>query len=387
MPLDYSRGAGDEPDGDMEWETLQHSKKAVNRAGLALLSRSNLSAPEFDACREVVNNWRGCHNFPLNTFQVQLRRRAKLIYPDALVAQRIKRLQSIEAKLTRFPKMTLSQMQDIGGCRAIMRTVSQVKELAHWYQTAGLGHTIARLDDYIRAPQPTGYRGMHLIFKYKSEKSPHYDNLQIEMQFRSQMQHIWATAVETVDTFSKQALKSSMGSPEWQRFFALMGSAIAEAERSPLVPDTPRGPDLVNELRELASTLDVRQRLSAFPAAVQIIEKDAKSSDHFFLLELIPDTRELDIQSFRKDESEIATAAFLETEKRIENTSSQAVLVSVNKVAWLRRAYPNYFLDSKNFLALLKSVLDGSPMRVPPLPKSKRSDADDVPPLLKKMLE
>lgn len=368
----------------MEWETLQHSKKAVNRAGDALLKRSTLPADVYNAHLEVVSNWRGCHNFPLNTFQVGLRRRAKNIDSSALVAQRIKRLSSIEAKLRRFEKMTLSQMQDIGGCRAVMRNVGQVRRLVRGYQNPDLAHTVARCDDYIQSPQVTGYRGVHLVFKYKSERTPHYDNLQIEMQIRSQMQHIWATAVETVDTFSKQALKSSMGTPEWQRFFALMGSAIAAAENCPLVPGTPSGGALVAELRDLAAKLDVRERLSAFPTAVQIIEKDAKSSDYFFLLELNPDTRELDIQSFKKGEAEVATTAYMEREKQIAGTIKQAVLVSVNKVASLKRAYPNYFLDSRNFLALLNSALVGTKMRVPPMPNPRN---DRVPPLLKKMLE
>jgi hypothetical protein len=38
-----------------------------------------------------------------------------------------------------------------------------------------------------------------------------YNDLKIEMQLRSQYQHAWATAVETVGTFIGQALKSSIG--------------------------------------------------------------------------------------------------------------------------------------------------------------------------------
>lgn len=41
---------------------------------------------------------------------------------NSLVAQRIKRLYSIRHKLKRFPTMRLTQIQDIGGCRAIVST-------------------------------------------------------------------------------------------------------------------------------------------------------------------------------------------------------------------------------------------------------------------------
>lgn len=41
--------------------------------------------------------------------------RAKKVDRDVIVAQRIKRLSSIQLKLERNPNMKLSQMQDLGG--------------------------------------------------------------------------------------------------------------------------------------------------------------------------------------------------------------------------------------------------------------------------------
>lgn len=38
------------------------------------------------------------------------------------VSQRLKRLPTIEDKLRRLPRMDLSSMQDIGGCRAVLDT-------------------------------------------------------------------------------------------------------------------------------------------------------------------------------------------------------------------------------------------------------------------------
>ncbi|MFL5155173.1 MAG: hypothetical protein ACJ8C3_20205 [Microvirga sp.] len=68
----------------------------------------------YERAVEVVGNWRSCHGYPLNTFQVNLRQSARRIDQGALVAQRTKRLVSIALKLQRFPKMKLTQMQDIG---------------------------------------------------------------------------------------------------------------------------------------------------------------------------------------------------------------------------------------------------------------------------------
>jgi putative GTP pyrophosphokinase len=92
------RGAVDEAAfEDMEWATLRYSKKAVNRAGVYLAAPGpvEFDIDVFNKMLDVISNWRACHNFPLNTFQSGLRRRARVIDPACLVAQRIKRLSSI----------------------------------------------------------------------------------------------------------------------------------------------------------------------------------------------------------------------------------------------------------------------------------------------------
>jgi hypothetical protein len=97
----------------------------------------------------------------------------------------------------------------------------------------------------------------------------------------------------------------------------------------------------------------------------------------------------LDVRSFKKGQAEAASEAYLEAEKQIEPKSpQQVVLVSVNSVAALRRAFPNYFLDSRNFLTLLDAALSGRPLKAPPMPRAPKSKAhQDLPPLLKLMLE
>jgi ppGpp synthetase/RelA/SpoT-type nucleotidyltranferase len=140
---------------------------------------------------------------------------AKRVDSEVLIAQRIKRLSSIEAKLERFPTMTLSQMQDIGGCRAIVSSVSDVQRLSKNIQQSRTQHRFNNCDDYIAVPQGTGYRGIYLIYRFFSDKDLRpCNNLKIEMQLRAILQHAWATAVETVGTLTRQALKSSQGEAE-----------------------------------------------------------------------------------------------------------------------------------------------------------------------------
>ena len=152
---------------------------------------------EYLAALDIINNWRSSHNFPLNTFHIWLKRRAKIIDPTVITAQRIKRMASIELKLSRFPTMTLSQMQDIGGCRAILSDALAVSKLCESYADSDLKHTLAATDNYIDSPKDSGYRGVHLVYKYYSDRRKDYNSLKIEVQLRSRLQHAWATAVET----------------------------------------------------------------------------------------------------------------------------------------------------------------------------------------------
>jgi len=211
----------------MTWATPSHSKSAVDRAGATYVDTS-VRAADRELALLVINNWRSSHSFPLNTLQVNLRKMATACDADPTVAQRIKRLPSIRHKLERFPRMQLSRMQDIGGCRAVLSSVEAVDELVTYYTTQSrMKHKLSREDDYVLQPKPSGYRGVHLVYNYYSDRSATWNGLKIELQIRSRLQHAWATAVETVGTFTQQALKSSQGGSDWLRFFALMSSAIA----------------------------------------------------------------------------------------------------------------------------------------------------------------
>jgi len=109
----------------MTWVTRQNSKRTIDRAGEILVAGDRHRA-DVEAALEVINNWRSCHAFPLNTMQIGLRRLARQVDTQPIIAQRIKRLSSIVLKLQRFPTMTLSQMQDLGGCRAIVSDLPRV---------------------------------------------------------------------------------------------------------------------------------------------------------------------------------------------------------------------------------------------------------------------
>lgn len=347
------------------WARPEFSKKQVNFAGKNLANRDFSTIDGLRAyghSLDVINNFRSIHGHPLNTFQTTLRIKGRHVDKNIIVAQRVKRLSSIEIKLERFPTMTLSQMQDIGGCRGVVGTVDNVNALVGAYLKSDLKHKLHTHDDYMLVPKPTGYRGIHLIYRYFSDKIDTYNSLKIEMQIRSQAQHAWATAVEIVGTFTRQALKSSQGEEDWLRFFALMGSAIAVMEGTAPVPSTPTDVSpLIKELTEAANRLDAIGRLRAYGTAPQILESPESKKHHFFLLELDASEMKLGITGYTGNQIMDASNAYLAAEKKFsqQGAGGDAVLVSVDSLASLRRAYPNYYLDTKTFVELTEKALRG----------------------------
>ena len=343
----------------MGYPTLQYSRTEVDQAGATLVN-GTVAKNLIDEALAVISNFRSSHSFPLNILTMRLRRKSKVVSPNSLVAQRIKRLSSISAKLRRFSGLRLSQMQDIGGCRAVLSSVQEVQEMVEQFKHGSIRHELARTDDYIVQPKDSGYRGVHLIYKYVSDRKETYNGLKIEIQIRSQLQHAWATAVETVGTFIQQALKSSQGEEDWLRFFALMGSAIAYREHGELVPDTPRDElELKNELRHYVELLEVEQHLHTYGAALQTFENEALAGAHYYLLELDPTEKKVKVVGYKQAQLFDAEEDYLALERQIsERPGKDAVLVSVESLEALHRAYPNYFLDTNLFIEVVKTAVE-----------------------------
>jgi hypothetical protein len=270
--------------------------------------------------------------------------------------------------------MKLSQMQDIGGCRAVVQDVRRVDKLVKMYTRVRTKNPHVRAEyvktyDYITNPKIDGYRCIHLIYKYRSQSSlhKHWKGLRIEIQLRSILQHAWATAVETVDAFTGQALKTSGGTGtekrDWGRFFALMSSAIATRENRPLVPNTPTDPyELTAELRHLAEQLKVEPRLQGWSFAMRVAEQQAQPDDAMFLLTV--DTERRTIRLVGYTDMKEAQDAYLRREKELK-AGEQAVLVSVDSFDAVRAAYPNYYADTSVFLDALTQAIFENPITMP----------------------
>src|SRR3989344_2069575 len=157
----------------MTWKKLKYDKSELNKAGQILKSEKS-SDEEVVKATEVLNNWRAIHSYPLHIFQMTLKNISQRCDKSSLIAQRLKRATSIINKLRRKyegrnPTMNLSQMQDIAGCRSIVKDVKIAKEIYDEYYLKGnLKHKRVGKKDYITYPKEDGYRSLHIIYEYKS---------------------------------------------------------------------------------------------------------------------------------------------------------------------------------------------------------------------------
>ncbi len=348
-----------ESDAEQVWLSLmpeaelKHSLNAVKRAG-KILRKELYTWDELIESQKILEDWQACHSYPLKTFYDSLLRLAQEKSPLTNVVQRRKTLDAIVKKLRREPRNQLSTMQDIAGCRAIVKSINDIEPFVSLCRAGWADHELFDVDDYIKKPSASGYRGIHYIYRFKSENRSFNDRF-VEVQFRTRAQHAWATAVEIVDLFEKQSLKTGQGDPAWQRFFVLTGSAMAELESSPLVPGAPGRPQLEAELRQSVETLKVVERMRAYQFASRVIRLSVTRPEipsYYFLLEL-NENYDATIRHYSEDEAAKAYKDVADAEQ----DGRKVVLVAASDFEGLKEAYPNWLIDTHNFEMLLKFAL------------------------------
>ena len=180
----------------------------------------------------------------------------------------------------------------------------------------------------------------------------------IELQLRTKLQHSWATAVETAGTFLQYSLKSSQGPDEWLQFFSLVSAACSYREDTPRVSQfssltkSETNEFVTNEAERLA----IKHTLRTFSVAADHISRDKKAGS-YYLLVLDPVRMSVSIQAFARSRLQEANDRYSEIEKQIrEGSKQESVLVSAGSIEQLKRAYPNYFLDTSTFIDFLDSL-------------------------------
>lgn len=346
------------------WEFPQYSRSEVDRAGEALIYPGGGVGEARAKAMNVTGNWRASHRYPLTIFFETLGDLAQEVCEAALdfpvVSARLKRLPAIAAKLRRLKTMRLSQMYDIGGCRAVLPGIEQVDQLARRCRDKfRFGHELVFTRDYVTSPKPDGYRGVHLAYRFQVDEymETKWSGLEIEVQIRTRLQHAWATAVESVEKFTDEALETNVRREEWDRLFTLMATAIALREGEPIVPGTPDDErKLISELKESEAKLNALHTLDAWRRLMKMVKKKAWKGDHWLLFS-DPVAGRTRILGIPQEEAGTVRERYAEMEEDAAKApGAQAVLVRVESLEDLLEAYASYFLNTLEFTKLLRDL-------------------------------
>lgn len=360
-----------------------HTNSAVNRAGDFIAGRDpswrSLLKEEhgqwekqFHEAFDIMSNWRALHAVPMKLVSTLLSEEATSIDGSPIVVERLKRFRSIRSKLRRFSVTNLTTIQDIAGCRAV------VQDVAHAYQlsdrivqrlnlnTIGPGIVEKWCRDYIAHPKPDGYRSIHQVVKFHKcddpELSP-WNDLRVEIQIRSKIQHAWAMAVETASAMTDQALKSGEGHEDWMRFFFLVAEIVAFNQGNPSYFSSEAEHRYA---RREATTLAHRLRVVPILSTMQhVLENyttfEGSGGNDLYLLELDSQKREIVYVGYAKKDFKKASEAYAEKELKNKNKEDvHVVLVSAESLSDLKSAYPSFFLDSAGFIDLIQTQVFGA---------------------------
>lgn len=319
------------------------SKSRVSRAGDAV---RNGTAVLDDL--KVIETWRAAHRAVLNTFQAILR--GRLRGKKVIVAQRHKRKNTIFDKLKRFPEMQLARMDDVAGCRLIFRNIKELNKFrGEFHKARRFNHKMRNTPDkynYIVHPKNTGYRGIHDVYEYdvNSESGKGLKGLYIEIQYRTLVQHAWATAVEVVGFITESQPKFEKGDKRYHQAMAYASEILARAHENSNGPFPDLSDfDVVAKFLALDDELSLMQTLRGLNKAKSNISSRKNS-----ILIFNPEGT-LEIRSYR--DATDAIRELFNLEKQMPH--NDIVLVRADSNEEIRTAFRNYFNDASDFIRFM----------------------------------
>lgn len=205
---------------------VEPSKSQVNKAGKTLrrARREHIAQDRYRAALDILLAHRAAHRAPLTKATMGLRSVVRTEQCEVEVSQRLKRVPTIIDKLVREPTMPLASMQDVGGCRAVLNSIDEVRRIQ---RRLARNRPPLRVSDYIVEARSSGYRAVHVVVQY--------DDRPIEVQLRTQAMHEWAITVERLGGRLGEDLKSGYGPPAVLELLGRISEAMAIEEEGGIV--------------------------------------------------------------------------------------------------------------------------------------------------------
>jgi ppGpp synthetase/RelA/SpoT-type nucleotidyltranferase len=254
---------------------------------------------------------------------------AETIEHDSLVVARLKRYSTIANKMTRFPSMKLSQLDDIAGCRIIFKDEASIYKFLATIQSND-EISILKVKDYIKEPRDSGYKSLHLIVSAQN------NSRKVEIQVRTFEHHSWSTLVEITDTIFETKLKEESLPEDF--FFAL------KALSKPIDTLTEKELEQIVELDKEKNYLE--KVMGVFINNIERSTKLWNSTNPYkkkeYFIVTVEDRTNTQIRSYLSAKK--AEREYLEIQ--IAKPDSNSVLVHLKKPTFsnLLRSYSNYVL-------------------------------------------
>uniref|UniRef100_UPI0034DDEFB2 RelA/SpoT domain-containing protein n=1 Tax=Candidatus Thiodubiliella endoseptemdiera TaxID=2738886 RepID=UPI0034DDEFB2 len=322
------------------------SNKKIDQAGKRLAGKdSQISSEEADL---ILQQFRIIHQRPMNLCRQMIEGILKQQGINALLAERVKRNPSIVKKLQIQTNMKLSQMQDIVGLRVILGNMNEVNlikdEIKKEYKNSKF--KFVKEDNYIESPRHSGYRSIHMIYKY-DEQIKSQKQCKVEIQIRTEIQHSWATAVEVLGTYLNQSLKQSHGDNRYLDVFKDISKLLASLECEDDKVDSYFAIDIQEKVDDM-KLMDIFQKINT---AFQEEEVDKNSAEQYLLLKMNAADKKTEIcHRYGKNQFERANQEYSAMELATQNEEVEVVLLSIQDIRELQKLYPNYFMDTMDFI-------------------------------------
>ena len=201
--------------------------------------------------------------------------------------------------------------------------------------------------DYIKHPKSTGYRGVHDVYEYdvNSEVGKPLAGLYIEVQYRTLVQHAWATAVELIGFITENQPKFQQGDKRFEHAMALASEVLARAHeehKGPFPELADR--EVVAQFLAAEKAIGLLDTLRSLNAANRTVT--AKRNAILIFAEGQP----LEVRSYRDATEALRNLFNLERQM----PDRDIVLVRADTTDDIRLAFKNYFSDARDFIRLIE---------------------------------
>lgn len=329
------------------------SKSKIDQIGNLLKVKEDLNKADY----QTLLTWRNSYTSILDYYHSKLKNH--IDEKDILtLSRRLKRIESIQIKLRRFTTMRLSTIQDIAGLRVVVKDEIALQKAFTTLRGLSSRHKLKRMDNYHNYPKSDGYRSFHLI--YQNE-----ENLMVEVQLRTELEHIWATAVEMYGELQSTSFKTGSGREDWFTFFALLSSYFSIKENCSPIPAfaSLSLKQIRSRLKLLIRQLNVIEKLNASTHGIKtVINKHNQigRTGKYALIELDLALKTTTVELFNK--KDVGKAIEIYTQMELDAMNSKAknmVFVNVDDIEKIKNSYPNYFLDTHKLLEILAKIVLG----------------------------